>query len=166
MMRTAKTYSTQDFAGDYSFRFGGFAVGPDERLYNIVGVGILHLSDSGKLIGEHQSTIMHLAGPKAATKHSRYFWKGTYVINRNGTGTLSVHFHPDDVDSPADLQDDFSLVIRESSDRFWFISNGPKILPEDRAVPEMVSAEAVRIPRTCAKKEIFDASLLNALSLG
>jgi hypothetical protein len=110
-----------------------------------VGVGIFHLSAPGNLIGEHQSTIMALAGPKAATKHSHYFWKGSYVINPNGTGTLSVTFHPNSADSPPNLQDDFSLVMSETPDRFWFISNGPKILPEDRAVPEMVSAEAVRI---------------------
>ncbi|HMA71576.1 MAG TPA: hypothetical protein VKP67_08825 [Xanthobacteraceae bacterium] len=145
MTTIAKTYAAQDFAGEYSFRFGGFAVGPDERLYHIVGVGVFHLSDSGNLLGEHQSTIMALAGPKAATKHSHYFWKGTYVINANGTGTLSVDFHPGSADSPANLHDDFSLVLSETPDRFWFISNGPKIMPEDKSVPEMVSAEAVRI---------------------
>jgi len=148
MTELSKAYSVQDFAGDYSFRFGGYAVGPDERLYHIVGVGIFHLSPAGDLRGEHQSTIMALAGPKAATKHSHYFWRGSYLIKSNGTGTLSVYFHPDSPDNPPNLQDDFSLVLSETPDRFWFISNGPKILPEDRAVPEMVSAEAVRMRRS------------------
>ena len=137
--------------GDWTFRFSGFAVAQDKAsqqfngLYNIVGIGRFNLSEDNRITGFHDSTIIRLSGPhNVVPQHSHYVWNGTYRLRDAGCGTFSVSFHPDHGDKPANLVDEFDFVLAEPN-RLWFISNGPRILPEDIAVPEVVSAEAIRI---------------------
>jgi hypothetical protein len=133
--------------GEWSFRFGGHAVAPDDALHHIVGIGRLKFSDSSKVVGFHDSTILRIAGPHTVLpKHDHYVWNGTYTIRGAGYGTLHIDFHLGDLSAPRDLHDDFDFVM-VGPDRLWFISNGPRIFPEDMLVPEVVSAEAIRIPR-------------------
>jgi len=134
--------------GTYTFRFGGFARGPDERPYHIVGVGQLKLTAGGKLVGAHRSTIAALSGKGPATlQHSIYALTGDYAVRSDGSATTTVFFHRGgDPNVPPNLMDRFEIVMAGGPDRLWFVSTGPQLWPSGAPVDELVSVEVIRSP--------------------
>lgn len=130
--------------GKYTFRFSGFARGPDERPYHIVGVGLLDLTGDGKLSGSHRSTVAPLSGAgRSMLRHSAYVLAGHYDVRDDGTATTTVFFHKGGDATPS-MMDVFEIVPAGGPDRLWFISTSPKLLPANVPVDELVTVEAIR----------------------
>jgi hypothetical protein len=136
--------SSRQIGGKYTFRFSGFARGPDERPYHIVGVGMLDLAADGKLTGNHRSTIAPLSGAgRSMLRHSVYALAGRYDVRDDGTATTTVFFHKEAGAAPT-MMDVFEIVPAGGPDRLWFISTAPKLLPSNVPVDEVVTVEAMR----------------------
>jgi hypothetical protein len=134
----------RQIGGKYTFRFSGFARGPDERPYNIVGVGVLDLAPGGKLTGSHRSTVAPLSGAgRSMLRHSVYALAGRYDVREDGTATTTVFFHKDGNAAPS-MTDVFEIVPAGGPDRLWFISTAPRLLPSNAPVDELVTVEAIR----------------------
>jgi hypothetical protein len=149
--RAEQTPKGGKIGGRYTYRFSGFARvptgGTEDRPNHIIGVGHFELTAQGKLVGGQWSTIAPLSGPGPSSLWNAYYaLVGDYTVRPDGSATTTVFFHRDSPRTPPAMVDRFEIVMAGGPDRLWLISTGPRFLPGNTPVDELVSVEAIRTP--------------------
>jgi hypothetical protein len=131
------------FAGTYSLRFAGFGLGPQSESFHLTGVGRIKLHANKTVSGSQYSSLCPISTGlnSSVFLHAKYNLEGTYAIDADGTGTVSIDFV---MDEKVVQKDVFRVVASNAAGRhFWIISTHPTKGGND--VLELVSGEAVRL---------------------
>jgi hypothetical protein len=157
-MAGSKDDLTDQLAGNYAYRFSGYAMQTSIRWY-LVGVGVLTIKRGGVISkGHHQFSLTALEGQRAHLITGTYTAQGKIKVNGEGSGYATISFRAtprSKLDDDRDGEDllkgrnvdgTFSVQAAGSLDRLWLVSTKTTLPDEnDKPTDELVTMEAVRM---------------------
>jgi hypothetical protein len=138
-------------AGDYTHRFQGNAVDPNDTPYFIGGVGTMSLVAAASgftLTGRQEAVALPLGNQMFNVEHVTYLLSGT-VVQQTGQNIwdADITFTQNVASNPVVMKGQFALVPAGSWDEWWAVSTGSQIVHGANVVPtEAVTGTIRRLP--------------------
>ncbi len=138
-------------AGDYSYRFSGFAMDGTTPNY-LVGVGVMTLDANNQISGHHTSAVAPIQDIGAVLKVAHFSLSGSFGAPSNPMGPNDLEAKilftqlATDKDRPLQVLDTaFAVVPAGDADRFWLISTFAHNDTLKKLAIECVTGEAVKM---------------------
>lgn len=139
-----------DMAGNYAYRFAGFAVKSNNNHY-LAGVGVFSLQNDGTLKGRHKASVMVLSGSMAEVLSADFDIEGSLTLASDKLGSAEITFtYTGTRTGVKNLTGSFHAVVGGSPNCLWLVSSKAVLLndngtPSNVEADELASLEAVRM---------------------